>query len=812
MQEANELPPELQEHWGKIASPANVAVFASRGDWLPAQHLLYLNRALVESLTDDEQSFLNIQASVRHGKSELITVWTVVWALGIFPGRRILIVCATADLAERFSRRARDLFTEWGPILFGKQVKADVRAVDEWETSDDGAVRAVGVGGMVTGMGFDCLPEGTLIGTPNGPIQIETLARDGGTVYGYDHEEQRIVERPIIAAKETVRADLVELRFTSGRTIRCTTDHRIFVEGRGYVRAGLVEAGAQVPALRGVGLPRVRDGVHAARLRLRETDTQDGDRACVLSGVSSSGVTGALPMREVWNSYREGRPSILRSMSAGTGGGAQGGANAAVRRVRHSIPSVEHTEPVLLAGMRERGARSSDDGSGERPLQGWDELLQSVQVGAPDDPRAGWGMHRVWDHRPAGHPSHRRESTEQRPDESGHVVRLASHDAPQVEYDTVSVVRHIRGDSHRVYDLTVDGTHNFFADGLLTHNCIIIDDPLKDQREARSDVVKNNLVEWYSSTLRTRLQPKGTLIFTMARWTEDDLSATVVEAAAKLGSGDPWRIIKMPALAECPKDEDPEVWHDFLGRAEGDALWPEMWPTDALIRIRDSLPDVSTWQALYQQNPRAKSGDLFVTEKWVRIETEPLNIVQKVRGWDLAGSSNKGDWTVGVLLGRTTSRRTVVLDVRRHRFSPSAVEELVSQTAIDDGFETKIRMELPKGDAHVTDLHYSKLLVGYDYKGTPVVGNKEARAELYASNQNRGLVDVLDRYWTDLYLSEHAGFPRGKHDDQIDASSVAFNALWADGDVEFAEVTSTVVNGLDLSGSVVRQVQPAWGR
>lgn len=495
MQDNEPVPDDLAAHWRRIAAPANVAVTASRGEWVPAPHLMYLSRNIVEMVTAPEQTFLNIQAAVRHGKSELITVWTVVWALGLFPGARILVVCATGDLAERFSRRARDIFTEWGPTLFGKHVRQDVRAVDEWEVSDNGSVRAVGVGGMITGMGFDL---------------------------------------------------------------------------------------------------------------------------------------------------------------------------------------------------------------------------------------------------------------------------------------------------------------------------IVVDDPIKDQKEARSEATKANLVEWYSATLRTRLHPGGTLLFTMARWTEDDLSATVVEAAAK-SKGDPWRIIKLPALAEAPADADLETWTDELGRSDGDPLWPAMWPKETLERIRDSLPDQSTWQALYQQNPQAKRGNMFQRDRWVVVGDEPDDIVQRVRGWDLAGSSNKGDWTVGVLLGRTASRRTVVLDVRRHKFSPSGVEELIAQTAADDGPAVQIRMELPKGDANVTRHHYSQLLAGYEFKGTPVVGNKVARAELFASAHERGLVSVLDRFWTDRYVDELASFPRGRHDDQVDASTVAFGALWDRTEVDVVAPTVAVTSGFVPDDSVVQQVQPAWG-
>ena len=81
---------------------------------------------------------------------------------------------------------------------------------------------------------------------------------------------------------------------------------------------------------------------------------------------------------------------------------------------------------------------------------------------------------------------------------------------------------------------------------------IVIDDPVSDAKAARSEVMKKNLLEWYSGTLRTRLQPGGTMVLVMARWTDDDLSGTVVEKAVREGTGDPWKIIKISAIARCP--------------------------------------------------------------------------------------------------------------------------------------------------------------------------------------------------------------------------------------------------------------------
>ena len=46
----------------------------------------------------------------------------------------------------------------------------------------------------------------------------------------------------------------------------------------------------------------------------------------------------------------------------------------------------------------------------------------------------------------------------------------------------------------RVYNLQVEGVENFFANGILTHNCLIIDDFLKDYQEAQSETIRENIL------------------------------------------------------------------------------------------------------------------------------------------------------------------------------------------------------------------------------------------------------------------------------------------------------------------------------
>src|SRR5690606_29964516 len=56
-------------------------------------------------------------------------------------------------------------------------------------------------------------------------------------------------------------------------------------------------------------------------------------------------------------------------------------------------------------------------------------------------------------------------------------------------------------------------------------------------------------------------------------------------------------------------------------------------------------------------------------------------------------------------------------------------------------------------------------------------GSKEVRATGYSAQQQAGNVVLVEGDWNGAWVAEHRGFPRGAHDDQVDAAATAFNFL-----------------------------------
>lgn len=93
----------------------------------------------------------------RHGKSELLPIHAPPFLLGNFPKLRIIIAAFSASLAEDHSAKGKEIFEEWGPLLWGIKPHAKVFGREKWNTEYGGGVKAAGIGGGISGFGADVM-------------------------------------------------------------------------------------------------------------------------------------------------------------------------------------------------------------------------------------------------------------------------------------------------------------------------------------------------------------------------------------------------------------------------------------------------------------------------------------------------------------------------------------------------------------------------------------------------------------------------------------------------------------------------------
>jgi len=292
---------------------------------------------------------------------------------------------------------------------------------------------------------------------------------------------------------------------------------------------------------------------------------------------------------------------------------------------------------------------------------------------------------------------------------------------------------------------------------------LIIDDPVKNSEEALSATYREKSWDWYTSTAFTRLEPAGKVLLIQTRWHEDDLAGRILQhERAK------WRVFNLPALAEA---------NDPMGRVPGAALWPDRFDANQLEQIKQTLGE-RWFTSLYQQRPVPLAGGMFKRDCLNIVGAAPVDIVKRFRAWDKAGTDDGGDYTVGVLMSATKEGRYYVEDVVRGRWSSHERNQVMRQTAEMDGTAVKIWIEQEPGSGGKESAEYTTtLLAGFAVEAERATGDKVVRADPFSSQVQAGNVSLVRGEWNRDYIDELTMFPNGKNDDQVDASSLAFNKL-----------------------------------
>jgi predicted phage terminase large subunit-like protein len=334
----------------------------------------------------------------------------------------------------------------------------------------------------------------------------------------------------------------------------------------------------------------------------------------------------------------------------------------------------------------------------------------------------------------------------------------------------------IRRDSSRVEAFLTENGGGMYAVGLggaITGrgaNVLLIDDYIKEIKEALSATYRDYIWNWFVTTAFTRLEPNGTCIIIATRWHSDDLIGRILTQFPGQ-----WEYIEIPAIAEAG---------DLLNRGIGEALFPERYPIEKLMELKETLGSIF-FQALYQQKPVDESKKL-TDRAWIKkaeavdLDYHIMDDVRWARIWDLAATEGGGDWAVGTLEGYTKKyNRTYIKNIVRDQMSPGQVEEKVRATALADGVDVKIYIEQEPGSSGIALVdHYKRnILPEFSVEGVPVVVNKLVRAQPFLAAAEAGNVYYIEGSWVEAFLKEFDSFPGGEFDDQVDTVGAGYQKL-----------------------------------
>jgi|TARA_B100001094_G_C18178742_1_gene799558 predicted phage terminase large subunit-like protein len=288
---------------------------------------------------------------------------------------------------------------------------------------------------------------------------------------------------------------------------------------------------------------------------------------------------------------------------------------------------------------------------------------------------------------------------------------------------------------------------------------LIIDDPHSEQ-DALSPTAMESAYEWYTSGPRQRLQPGGTIIIVMTRWSTKDLVGKVLKKQGD-DHADQWEVVEFPAIM--PESETP--------------LWPEFWKKEELLSVKASLP-ISKWNAQWMQNPTAEAGSIVKREWWRKWEKDWVPSYEYViQSYDTAFSKKEtADYSAITTWAIFQSpddnvQAIILLDAKRVRLDFPELKRL----AYEEYKYWEPDCILIEAKASGTPLTQELRRMGIPVTAyTPSRGqDKIARMNSVAPIFESGMVWAPDESFADEVIEEMASFPFGDNDDYCDSATMA---------------------------------------
>ena len=574
----------------------------------PAKHHRLLNAAL-EEVDAGLWDLLIVTMPPGSAKSSYGSVVFPAWYLGRHPNRCVIAASHTQELAERFGKRVRNIVggAEHRKVFPEGGLSADSTAAGRWDTAKGGEYFAAGVGGSVTGRRADlaviddpvksredadsetirekqwawwrddmstrlkpnaavvlimCMTGDTPVMLQDGSEKFLRDIRPGDKVASY--KDGKLVVATVRNWINNGLDPVFEIKMSSGKIVKANARHPFLVSDNGEPKW--------------VRLRNLLPGQEIFRVNGESGKTRP---------VSMKGATSLQNAEDIAQrtTTRFAGLKVLDHLRATVSlGVAQGSNIATVSRLKSMTGCLLRKMGNALSAVRFQGITSGRTGAGSCVST---TATKQERSGGCSATTATWPL-----------ATQRQKRSPQQP--------LSTSD-----FTLDQIVEISAAGVEEVFDIQVDDTENFIANGLVSHN---------------------------------------------TRWHEADLAGRMIADAKD--SGQRVKVLSLPMEAQ---ENDP------LGRAPGDMLWPE-WFTPQMLEQAKREP--RTWSALYQQEPRPIGGGEFKRE-WICHYINPPATGSKVILVDPASGKSKtrGDFTAMWVLGPGQDGNFYVLDAVRDRLN-----------------------------------------------------------------------------------------------------------------------------------------------
>ena len=296
-------------------------------------------------------------------------------------------------------------------------------------------------------------------------------------------------------------------------------------------------------------------------------------------------------------------------------------------------------------------------------------------------------------------------------------------------------------------------------------DCISIDDPIKPS-EAQSDVVRNSVNSNYHNTIKSRLNNKqeGAIVIIMQRLHDDDLCWHLMDLEDKWG--EKWDKLIIPAIAE-EDENDRRQWESFFEKR---------FPISILNEYKRENSIMFACQ--YQQNPVDKETQEF-HEEWFRYhwawgQDTPTNL-RVFTTCDPAFKTGQENDNSCIMTGGFVGDKMYILEYTAWKWNADVLLDKIIYH-IQKWSPEKVGIEAFQAQSMIVTFLKNELAKRGKYTTIEEIkqtGDKLSKLRKLIPLYRNWLIH--HKYWMDELELELKRFPRGKHDDIIDAEQMLYD-------------------------------------
>jgi phage terminase large subunit-like protein len=382
-----------------------------------------------------------------------------------------------------------------------------------------------------------------------------------------------------------------------------------------------------------------------------------------------------------------------------------------------------------------------------------------------------------------------------------------------MERKTIKSIKRILKKPNYVYNISVKDNNNYFANGVLVHNC---DDP-NSVRDSESDTIRESTNDWHDFVMATR--HAGTAdqfrrLLIQQRTHARDVSGNVLAKEDRN-----WIHLRLPMEFEKAKRcftiplrmSGGKLWRDPRVK-EGELLWPQGYGEAEVIKLKRTFRnDAYRISGQLQQSPAPAEGGIIKAkwfQKWEQRDLPPFEYI--LQSWDtaLVGHDKKksntpaysacSTWGIFELNGY---KQIMFLSLFKERVEFPELRQMAVRlyenyydTDLEDPLPVKYRGEHTRPHLVLIESKVSGYSLASELMRTQIpimrfnpntVGDKTTRAKRVTDLIENELVWLptkppLHQHFTEeaqVFLNDATVFPNGESNDTIDSMSQAFIRL-----------------------------------